>query len=546
MSLIDNPMYKLHRLQALGCFLLFSSLFSLLPTSTTFALTDAEAAYIARRQLKTLPPNDELPPEVEYEVKVSLTFSNQRLKKAYIGLQALKKAIYSDPMNKTGDWVGSNVCNYTGVFCSEALDDKSLTVVSGVDLNHADIAAHFPAEMGYMTDLALIHINSNRFCGIVPKTMSRLKLMYEFDISNNRFVGPFPEVALSWPTIRFLDLRYNNFEGSIPPELFEKNLDALFLNNNRFKSTIPEAIGKSTVSVVTFANNKFEGCIPHSIGKMSNLNEIIFMNNNLVGCFPEEVGMLTNVTIFDASSNAFTGSLPESLTGMKSIESLDLSHNKLTGTVPENVCKLPKLSNFTFSRNYFQNEPNACQVPSKKDIVFDDTYNCLPGRPKQRLTEECQPVISQLIDCSKDKCAGGGGRSPHKPKHKPKPHPEPRPPKQPHPPTPVHHHPPPSLPKESPKTPIKHAGKEEVSPLERSRPPAPPIHPPPVSSPPPVHSPPPPVKPPPAPVYSPPPPAHSPPPPVKSPPPRPTEGIHLPPNLGFQYSSPPPPMFPGY
>ncbi|KAG4205739.1 hypothetical protein ERO13_A04G121501v2 [Gossypium hirsutum] len=86
-------------------------------------------------------------------------------------------------MNKTGDWVGSNVCNYTGVFCSEALDDKSLTVVSGVDLNHADIAAHFPAEMGYMTDLALIHINSNRFCGIVPKTMSRLKLMYEFDIS---------------------------------------------------------------------------------------------------------------------------------------------------------------------------------------------------------------------------------------------------------------------------------------------------------------------------------------------------------------------------
>ena len=84
-------------------------------------LTDAEAHYIRQRQL--LSYRDEFGDRGELvTVDPTLTFENPRLRNAYIALQAWKEAILSDPSNFTGDWVGSDVCKYTGVFCSPAPD----------------------------------------------------------------------------------------------------------------------------------------------------------------------------------------------------------------------------------------------------------------------------------------------------------------------------------------------------------------------------------------------------------------------------------------
>ncbi|XP_006300291.2 pollen-specific leucine-rich repeat extensin-like protein 3, partial [Capsella rubella] len=459
-----------------GCFFLFFSLFFFfsLFSSVVLALTDAEASFIPQRQLLTLPENGELPDDIEYEVDLKVTFANHRLKRAYIALQAWKKAVYSDPFNTTGNWHGPHVCGYTGVFCASALDDPNVAVVAGVDLNGADIAGHLPAELGLMTDVAMFHLNSNRFCGIIPKSLEKLRLMHEFDVSNNRFVGPFPSVVLSWPAVKYIDVRYNDFEGQVPPELFKKDLDAIFLNNNRFTSTIPDSIGESSASVVTFAHNKFNGCIPKTIGNMKNLNEIIFKDNNLGGCFPSEIGKLANVNVFDASMNSFTGVLPPSFVGLTGVEEFDISGNKLTGFVPENICKLPKLVNLTYAFNYFNGQGDLCIPGSRTEIALDDTRNCLPDRPKQRSARECAIVISRPVDCSKDKCAGGSShvapsRStspvPTRPVHKPqtpkesppvptRPVHKPQPPKEsPHVPTrPVHK---PQPPKESPHVPTR-------------------------------------------------------------------------------------------
>ncbi|CAN7054053.1 unnamed protein product [Brassica oleracea var. botrytis] len=541
------------------------------------------------------------------KVDPSLKFENDRLKRAYIALQAWKKAIYSDPFKTTKNWVGPDVCSYNGVYCAESLDDPSLKVVAGVDLNHADIAGHLPAELGLITDLAMFHINSNRFCGIIPKSFSKLALMYEFDVSNNRFVGSFPEVSLSWPSLKFLDLRYNEFEGCLPSEIFDKNLDAIFFNNNRFESVIPDTIGKSAASVVTFANNKFSGCIPISIGQMKNLNEVIFTGNNLTGCFPNEIGSLNNVTVFDASNNGFVGSLPLTLSSLSSVEQLDLSNNKLTGSVVDTFCKLPNLESFKFSYNYFNGEAESC-VPGKKNgKQFDDRSNCLKNRPNQKSVNQCVPVVSRPVDCSKDKCSGGsqGGSPPSiktqeiiptKPKELVIPNPEesPKPesqnPLRPETPTtnvqPIPEHEPPKH--ESPK-PENQTNKPELPEPEETPKPQPPkseespkpeqpkINPPeqkestkpeppqnsetpePVSPPkedpdnaspvPPPQSPMPSSPPPPA-YSSPPPPApvNSPPPPVASPPPPPVNSpppplIFSPPPPSPVYSPPPPPIF---
>ncbi|KAJ0961510.1 hypothetical protein J5N97_002014 [Dioscorea zingiberensis] len=223
--MIKSHLSECHKC-VLDLFLLSSSAFS------STGLSDAEAARIP--QAPALSYRDEFGDRGEsVRVPPSFKFPNDRLRNAYIALQAWKLAIFSDPKNLTGDWVGPDVCNYSNVFCAPLPSNASLIVVAGIDLNHGDIAGYLPETLSLLADLALFHINSNRFCGIIPHKFERLKLLFELDLSNNRFAGRFPDVVLRLPSLKFLDLRYNEFEGTVPKELFDKDLDAIFINDNR-------------------------------------------------------------------------------------------------------------------------------------------------------------------------------------------------------------------------------------------------------------------------------------------------------------------------
>ncbi|AQK40265.1 Leucine-rich repeat (LRR) family protein [Zea mays] len=368
----------------------------LLAATAAAALSDAEASDIARRQLLSLREGDgDLPDDFEFDIHVDVTFANERLRRAYVALQAWRRAMYSDPKNFTGGWVGADVCSYFGVTCVPALDDANTTVVAGIDLNGGDIAGYLPAELGMLTDIAFFHINSNRFCGIIPKSFSRLTLLHELDVSNNRFVGGFPDVVLQIPVLKYLDLRFNDFDGTLPPHLFDKDLDAIFVNSNRFVGFIPENFGNSTATVVVLANNAFIGCIPRSVGRMADtLDELMLLNNRLDGCIPPELAELVNSTVVDVSGNALVGTLPEGLVNMIRLEQLDVSRNQLAGAVAENVCKLPALANFSFAHNFFSVEAEACVPSEDSPVALDDSGNCLDGgRPGQKPLPECALVM---------------------------------------------------------------------------------------------------------------------------------------------------------
>ncbi|KAJ0982469.1 hypothetical protein J5N97_010724 [Dioscorea zingiberensis] len=233
-----------------------------------------------------------MPPRSQEEATPFLL--NPRLDKAYIALQAFKHAIVSDPKNFTGDWCGPHVCNYTGVYCAPAPDDKHIYTVAGIDLNHGNISGCLPDDLGLLTDLALLHINSNLFSGTLPESFSSLKLLFELDASNNLLSGPFPSVVLKLPSLKFLDIRFNSFHGDVPKEAFDLKLDAFFVNDNNFQFSLPENIGNSPVSVLVVANNQLiNGCLPRSLANMSQtLNEIIIQNSNLSSCIPPELGNL--------------------------------------------------------------------------------------------------------------------------------------------------------------------------------------------------------------------------------------------------------------
>eukprot|EP00250_Pteridium_aquilinum_P018964 c24241_g2_i1 orf=312-3710(-) len=338
-------------------------------------------------------------------IPAGYVFENDRLKNAYIALQVWKKVIFSDPKNYTATWVGPDVCSYKGIFCADAPDDSCDTTVGGVDFNHADLAGFLPEELGLLTDLALFHLNSNRFCGILPLSFNKLQLLYELDLSNNRFVGAFPSVVLSLSSLHYLDIRFNEFEGELPSELFGKNLDAIFVNNNRFVKGIPLNLGSSPVSVVVFANNKFSGCIPPSIGNMGpNLNEIILLNNELTGCINPNIGELRNLTVFDVSFNQLSGELPTTIAEMASLEQLDVAVNMFTGDIPPEICALPNLKNFTYYDNLFTGEAPNCLALPALGVSINDRLNCIPGRPAQKPFKECAASLSHIKSCDQFVC----------------------------------------------------------------------------------------------------------------------------------------------
>ncbi|XP_021716967.1 leucine-rich repeat extensin-like protein 6 [Chenopodium quinoa] len=345
-----------------------------------------------------------------------------RLQNAYVALQAWKKLINSDPNGFTSNWNGYDVCSYKGVYCANAPDDSYVKTVAGIDLNHGNISGSLPEELGLLTDLALLHLNSNRFFGTIPSSFSHLKLLHEIDLSNNLFCGEFPKALLCLSSLKFLDIRYNHFEGSIPSAVFDLKLDALFLNNNNFSSTLPTNLANSPVSVFVVANNNLNGCFPSEITKMgATLQEIILMNAGLKGCLPSSIGELNKATVFDVSYNELTGTLPESMGKMESLEQLNVAHNKFYGKVPYSICSLPKLENFTYSYNYFCGEPLQCMRLQDKD----DKYNCLPLRPYQRSPEECTPFLAYPPNCNSFGCQGSPSPLPPPP-----PPPSPPPPSQ--------------------------------------------------------------------------------------------------------------------
>jgi hypothetical protein len=168
-----------------------------------------------------------------------------------------------------------------------------------------------------------------------------MRLLHELDVSNNRLSGGFPQHILCLPSVRYVDLRFNDLRGLVPPTLFDKPLDAIFLNDSRFDFELPDSLGNSPAlfdkpldaifvndrrfdfelpdslgnslaSVLVLANLRLRGCIPRSVGRMAGtLAELVALNSGLRSCLPQELGWLRELTRLDLSSNQMQGMLPE-------------------------------------------------------------------------------------------------------------------------------------------------------------------------------------------------------------------------------------------
>ncbi|XP_057808465.1 leucine-rich repeat extensin-like protein 4 [Salvia miltiorrhiza] len=114
------------------------------------------------------------------------------------------------------------LCSFKGVFCSDSVDfmgNSAGQVVAAIDLNHTILQG------------TLVNLNSNRFSGSVPPSFRDLASLTEFDLSKSHLSRSQSRSHLSRSQIQ-------QFSCPFPEDLFEKKLDAIFLNNNLFSGEL--------------------------------------------------------------------------------------------------------------------------------------------------------------------------------------------------------------------------------------------------------------------------------------------------------------------
>ncbi|CDY20865.1 BnaC05g26270D [Brassica napus] len=333
-----------------------------------------------------------------------LTFASPLLKKVYPVLQAFKKLVEVDPKNILASWNGSDICGkYRGLECAIFPGTKYQAVAS-VQFNGFNFSGkklRLDNFLDKLETVTIFHANSNNFLGSVPK-VSNLNYLFELDLSNNKLTGEFPASVLKATNLTFLDLRFNTFSGSVPRQVFNLDLDVLFINNNNLVQKLPHNLGSITALYLTFANNRFTGPIPASIGNIKYLQEVLFLNNQLTGCLPYQIGKLNRATVFDVGYNNLTGPIPYSFGCLDKMEQLNLARNKFFGTIPEIVCEISSLKNLSLSYNFFTQVGPKCRNLIKKNIL-DVRMNCILDLPNQKTPLECANFFMQKHICPNSK-----------------------------------------------------------------------------------------------------------------------------------------------
>ncbi|KAE9614912.1 hypothetical protein Lal_00036161 [Lupinus albus] len=274
-------------------------------------------------------------------VMVAIALGNSDIE----ALLKLKKSIQNDPSGLVvNSWdsksLNSDGCpqNWYGILCSEGdvisitLDNAGLVgefnflAISGLEMLHnlSIVNNQFTGSIlhiGQMESLQFLDLSLNKFTGLVPSNLDKLRNLVYLNLSSNDFGGALPIGFHKLERLKYLDLHSNNFSGDIM-HIFSQ---------------------MGSVVHVDLSSNRFSGIVDLGLGDDSFLSSIRYLNishNSLTGELFAHDGMpyLDNLVIFDASNNQLVGNIP-SFGFVVSLRVLRLGCNQLSGSLPEELLK---------------------------------------------------------------------------------------------------------------------------------------------------------------------------------------------------------------
>lgn len=229
----------------------------------------------------------------------------------------------------------------------------NVTNLRDLYLDSNELTGSIPSTLGNLSQLIRIYLEYNKLEGYIPPQLCQLSRLGDLYVSHNMLHGQIPSCIGEMKTLRRLYFDSNKLEGNVPSNLWQLNdLVALNLSTNSLNGSIPSEIGNlKAITDLDLSWNLFSGNVSSSIDKAESLVVLSLAHNKLQGPIPESIGELRGLESLDLSFNTFSGSIPKSLEGLAFLKYLNLSYNRLQGEIP----KGGSFANFTaesFSENY--------------------------------------------------------------------------------------------------------------------------------------------------------------------------------------------------
>uniref|UniRef100_A0A803KVC4 non-specific serine/threonine protein kinase n=1 Tax=Chenopodium quinoa TaxID=63459 RepID=A0A803KVC4_CHEQI len=240
-----------------------------------------------------------------------------------------------------------------------------LSHLTNIFLNTNKLNGSLPSSLSGLIKLKKLYLSQNRLSGIIPNSvLQSLKSISELDLSENQFSGPIPSSVVDLISLTSLTLHDNKLSGKIPFEIGKlKSLKSLHLSLNRISGSIPDSTGKlSKLQDLSLSHNKLTGPIPSSMGKLVSLQALSLSNNRLTGVLPSSIGIKgelprwfssSSIGYLDLSNNKLTGKLPTWIGNMSELWFLNISYNEFYSTIPNEFKNLSLLSDLDLHSNKF-------------------------------------------------------------------------------------------------------------------------------------------------------------------------------------------------
>ena len=183
-----------------------------------------------------------------------------------------------------------------------------------------------PEEIGDLTELTDLRINSNKLTGDLPESLYGLTKLEKLYLQNDNLTGSLSSkiAQLTQLTELYVD-RNANMTGSIPAEI------------GSLKKLARLNISQSGIG----------GEIPAELGQCESLLQFMAFKTNLSGNLPDIWDMPVLQTVMLHTNPGLTGPLPASLGKLKPLESgtapsIQIYGCNLTGTIPDSFAGLPE------------------------------------------------------------------------------------------------------------------------------------------------------------------------------------------------------------
>lgn len=272
------------------------------------------------------------------------------------------------------DWNDQTVFYVGGVFCKDG-------EVTSVYLPQNNVKGTLPTEIGLLSSMKLLRLNSNELSGNLPSELSKLTNLVDLQLNHNFLTGTIPTLFNNfWKDLEILNFANNLLTGTVPNDIttLHKSLAVLALDDNLLEGSVADSMGALTelaylyleqngfndtlndgfliglddLMQLDLSDNKFNGDFPPHLLQHDNLT-LIDLHDNQITNFPSSIPINTVLGFLALHNNNFSDEIPISIVNLRNLEHLDLSDNQFSGDISPFLAGMTTLTYLFLANNPF-------------------------------------------------------------------------------------------------------------------------------------------------------------------------------------------------